>query len=126
MPPALCALPPFCLCASPLAACCLAAACPARGADAHGAGAPGARPAGEPKAKKEKKEKKEKKAKADGEEKAKRPPSAYNIYMKLELSKSKAADPGLAHQDHFKAVAAKWKLLSKEEQQAFKGLSSGC
>ena len=103
-------------------------ACPARGVDEHGAGAPH-NPTGEPKAKKEKKEKKEKKAKkgkADGkpgEEKAKRPPSAYNIYMKLELPKSKASNPELAHSEHFKAVAAKWGLLSKDEQQAFKGLS---
>ena len=43
--------------------------------------------------------------------------------MKLELPKAKDADPELPHKQCFAAVAAKWKLLSKEEQQAFKGMS---
>ena len=61
-----------------------------------------------------------KKAQANGEEKVKRPPSAYNNYMKAQLAKLKTEDPSLSHSEAFKAVGPMWKLLSNEEQQAFK------
>lgn len=40
--------------------------------------------------------------------------------MKAQLAKVKTEDPSLSHAEAFKAVGAKWKLLSNEEQQAFK------
>ena len=63
---------------------------------------------------------KEKKAQANGEEKVKRPPSASNNFMKTQLAKLKTEDPSLSHSEAFKAVGPMWKLLSNEEQQAFK------
>ena len=38
------------------------------------------------------------------EEKAKRPPSAYNVFMKDKLTAYKANHPELSHKDAFKAV----------------------
>ena len=60
-----------------------------------------------------------KRAKVDGEVKVRRP-SAYNNYMKAQLAKVKTEDPSLSHSEAFKAVGPMWKLLSNEEQQAFK------
>ncbi|KAI7881647.1 hypothetical protein K492DRAFT_194204 [Lichtheimia hyalospora FSU 10163] len=34
--------------------------------------------------------------------------SPYNIYMKEELARFKAANPGVKHQDAFKTVAKNW------------------
>ncbi|KAJ1983277.1 hypothetical protein H4R33_004811 [Dimargaris cristalligena] len=35
--------------------------------------------------------------------------SPYNLYMKRELPKYKAANPDVAHKEAFKAVAGMWK-----------------
>ncbi|KAF8521921.1 hypothetical protein BU17DRAFT_87480 [Hysterangium stoloniferum] len=43
------------------------------------------------------------------EEKAKRPPSAYNVFMKDRLTTYKADHPELNHKEAFTAVAALWK-----------------
>lgn len=40
---------------------------------------------------------------------SKRPPSAYNLFMKAELPKFKEANPGVSHKDAFKKVAESWK-----------------
>ncbi|KAJ3007559.1 hypothetical protein HKX48_009052 [Thoreauomyces humboldtii] len=39
---------------------------------------------------------------------SKRKPSAYNLFMKSELVKVKAADPKLDHKEAFKKVAVNW------------------
>ena len=41
--------------------------------------------------------------------KAKRAPSAYNLFMKTELAKVKRADPKLDHKEAFKVAASNWK-----------------
>lgn len=41
--------------------------------------------------------------------KAKRAPSAYNKYMKKELSRLKKAHPRMKHQARFKKAAKSWK-----------------
>jgi len=43
--------------------------------------------------------------------------SPYNIFMKAELARLKAADPTLEHKPAFKQAAANWKKLSKEQRQ---------
>ena len=48
-------------------------------------------------------------AKATGEAKAKRAPSAYNVFMKTEIAKVKKANPGFDHKEAFKAAAGNWK-----------------
>ena len=53
---------------------------------------------------------KEKKAQANGEEKVKRPPSAYNNFMKTQLAKLKTEDPSLSHSEAFKAAQPMWTL----------------
>jgi hypothetical protein len=40
---------------------------------------------------------------------AKRAPSAYNVFMKTELPKVKAENPGMAHKEAFKVAAGRWK-----------------
>ncbi|KAJ3055022.1 hypothetical protein BCR33DRAFT_711422 [Rhizoclosmatium globosum] len=50
-----------------------------------------------------------KKSAADKKEKAPRAPSPYNIFMKTELPKVKAADPSLSHKEAFKVAASNWK-----------------
>ncbi|KAJ3030717.1 hypothetical protein HDV00_008736 [Rhizophlyctis rosea] len=39
----------------------------------------------------------------------KRGTSAYNVFMKNELPKVKAANPGIAHKEAFKKAASNWK-----------------
>jgi len=41
-------------------------------------------------------------------EKKAREPSAYNVFMKSEIAKVKAAKPDLAHKEAFKQAAANW------------------
>ena len=43
------------------------------------------------------------------EPKEKRPPSAYNLFMKSELAKVKKAQPTLDHKQAFTAAANNWK-----------------
>ena len=38
-----------------------------------------------------------------------RAPSAYNIFMKKEMSKIKKENPGIAHQSAFRKAAKAWK-----------------
>ncbi len=47
------------------------------------------------------------------EAKVKRAPSAYNTFMKTEITKVKKANPTLDHKDAFKVAAGNWKT-SKE------------
>lgn len=49
---------------------------------------------------------------------AKRPPSAYNIFMKEELPKVKAQNPELSHKDAFKKVAESWKTHPSNPKKA--------
>ena len=51
-------------------------------------------------------------AKAPKAEKVKRPPSAYNLFMKSELAKVKAKSPELNHKEAFTAAANNWKNSS--------------
>ncbi|KAJ2000175.1 hypothetical protein H4R26_004741 [Coemansia thaxteri] len=39
--------------------------------------------------------------------------SKYNIYMKTELAKVKASNPGMNHKDAFKTAASHWKTSSE-------------
>jgi len=48
-------------------------------------------------------------ATGDKEEKAKRPPTAYQLYMKDTLAKVKAENSEMSHADAFKKVASMWK-----------------
>lgn len=47
---------------------------------------------------------------ASGKKKTKRKPSKYNIYMKKEIGNIKKKNPGMSHEEAFKAVANLWKL----------------
>lgn len=38
----------------------------------------------------------------------KRAPSAYNVFMKSEISKVKKSNPSLAHKEAFKKAASNW------------------
>ena len=51
----------------------------------------------------------DKPAKATGEAKAKRAPSAYNVFMKSEIAKVKKANPTFDHKEAFKTAAGNWK-----------------
>ncbi|KAI8845185.1 yabby protein-domain-containing protein [Chytriomyces cf. hyalinus JEL632] len=42
-------------------------------------------------------------------EKKERVPSAYNMFMKTELSRVKSEDPKLTHKEAFKIAAGNWK-----------------
>ena len=53
------------------------------------------------------------KGKAAKAEKVKRPPSAYNLFMKTELAKVKKANPELDHKAAFTAAAGNWKNSSQ-------------
>lgn len=50
-------------------------------------------------------------------EKVKRPPNAYNTFMKTEIPKVKKADPKLSHKDAFKKAAANWKSSSANKSK---------
>ena len=47
-------------------------------------------------------------------EKARRAPTAYNMFLQDELAKFKAANPFMSHKAAFSACAQKWKALSPE------------
>ncbi|KAJ1668850.1 hypothetical protein IW140_000084 [Coemansia sp. RSA 1813] len=49
-----------------------------------------------------------KKSTAAGTGKAKKKISNYNKYMKAELARVKAGNPGIAHKDAFKMAAVNW------------------
>ncbi|KAG0210339.1 hypothetical protein BGX28_009391 [Mortierella sp. GBA30] len=57
-------------------------------------------------------------AAAAAPEPAKKKMSAYNTFMKEELPKYKAANPGVEHKEAFKQVASKWKTSSLNPKRA--------
>ena len=59
--------------------------------------------------------KKAKKAAKKAKPAVKRSPSAYNKYMKKELTKLKKAHPRMTHQARFKKAAKGWKSASKKK-----------
>ena len=52
-------------------------------------------------------------------EKAKRAPSAFNIFMKQELQRLKIEDAELSHKERFKRAANNWSKLTAEDKSAF-------
>jgi hypothetical protein len=48
-----------------------------------------------------------------GADKAKKGPSAYNLFMKDELAKIKKTNKDLSHKDAFKQAAANWSKAKK-------------
>jgi hypothetical protein len=57
----------------------------------------------------------------DGNIKEKKPPTAYNNYVKQHLRMVKEQQPeGTPAKEVMKLVAADWKLLTKQEQEAYK------
>lgn len=52
-------------------------------------------------------------------ETAKRPLSAYNIFMKQEMERLKLEDAQLSHKDSFKRAANNWSKLTAEDKSAF-------
>ncbi|CAO3573261.1 unnamed protein product [Mortierella alpina] len=54
---------------------------------------------------------------APAEPATKRKMSAYNSYMKEELPKYKAANPGVEHKEAFKQVAGKWKTSTQNPKR---------
>jgi hypothetical protein len=50
---------------------------------------------------------------AKAEPKAKRAPSAYNIFMKSEIAKVKKANSALDHKEAFKVAAGNWKTAKE-------------
>ena len=59
--------------------------------------------------------KKAKKAAKKAKPAVKRSPSAYNKYMKKELTKLKKAHPRMTHQARFKKAAKSWKGAKKKK-----------
>ena len=53
-------------------------------------------------------------------DKPKREPSAYNKFVKEQMEKLKTEQPDVVAKDRMKIAAAKWKNLTKEEQEAYK------
>merc|ERR1712072_1019170 len=51
--------------------------------------------------------------KGEKKDKVKRPPSAYNLFMKSELPKVKKANPKLDHKQAFAKAAGNWKNAKK-------------
>jgi hypothetical protein len=72
------------------------------------------------KAEKKPKKKAAKDAQADAEPKAKRPPSAYNNFVKQRIQELKQERTDVAPRDLMKLAASEWKQLSKQEQEAYK------
>lgn len=64
--------------------------------------------------------KKEKKNKKDskGEEKQKRAPTKYNVFMKKELQKIKEKDPKIDHKEAFVIAAKNWTKSSDNPKNA--------
>jgi len=56
----------------------------------------------------------------DGNEKVKRAPSAYNIYMAQRVKVLKTEQPETPGKDLFKIAAAEWRQLDKAEQEQYK------
>ncbi len=56
----------------------------------------------------------------NGNEKAKREPSAYNKYIKQRISSLKTEQPNTAAKDLMLIAASEWKQLSKQEQEQYK------
>jgi hypothetical protein len=52
--------------------------------------------------------------------KPKREPSAYNKYVKERMEQLKTEQPDVPAKDRMKMAAADWKLLTKEQQEAYK------
>ena len=60
----------------------------------------------------------------DGNIKEKKPPTAYNNYVKQHLRMVKEQQPeGTPAKEVMKLVAADWKLLTKQEQEAYKWIT---
>jgi len=70
----------------------------------------------------EKKKGRAKKQKFDknGDEKPKRKPSAYNLYIKARVEELKIEDPSSTAIDRMKMAASSWKLLTEDEKTAYK------
>lgn len=56
----------------------------------------------------------------DGNEKPKRAPSAYNLYVKEKVKEIRENDPTKKAKDLMSEAASMWKALSDEEKQTFK------
>lgn len=56
----------------------------------------------------------------DGNIKEKKPPSAYNNYVKEQLKLIKQQQPDTIAKELMKIVAGNWKTLSKQEQETYK------
>lgn len=56
----------------------------------------------------------------DGNEKAKRAPSAYNLYVKENVKELKGKNPEKKAKDLMSEVATMWKALSDEEKKIYK------
>ena len=52
--------------------------------------------------------------------KPKREPSAYNKYVKERMEQLMAEQPDIPAKDRMKMAAADWKLLTKQQQEAYK------
>jgi hypothetical protein len=64
------------------------------------------------------KEETERRAKEEldwAKDKAKRAPTAYNLYLQTELGKCKEQDPDMLHKDAFSMSAANWKALGDDQ-----------
>ena len=53
-------------------------------------------------------------------EKVKKPPSAYNNFIKQTMAKLKQDDAGIPANELMRTAASKWKLLTKQEQEQYK------
>lgn len=56
----------------------------------------------------------------DGNEKEKRTPSAYNIYVKQRIEALKMEQPDTPAKELMKMAASQWKLLDKDEKEQYK------
>lgn len=56
----------------------------------------------------------------DGNEKQKRAPSGYNIFVKQRIQQLKSEQPDTPAKDLMKMAAAEWKTLDKHEQEQYK------
>jgi hypothetical protein len=57
---------------------------------------------------------------AEDETKAKKPKSAYNVYVSQQMAKIKAEQPEIPHKDRMAIIGLSWKGLSEKEKLAFK------
>lgn len=56
----------------------------------------------------------------DGNEKPKRAPSAYNLFVKKRIEQLKTEQPETSAKELMKIAAGEWKLLDKSEQEKYK------